>query len=101
MTFTDASGDDLDVSWATIYFTVRKRTDLHDEDDADVLIKKTIAIPASPATNTANLTLDVNDTDQEAWTHDREIVIKFSWSDIRISKDYGKFTIEKALTKVI
>ena len=43
MTFTDASGDDLDVSWATIYFTVRKRTDLHDDDDADVLIKKTIA----------------------------------------------------------
>lgn len=97
----DETWNDVDISWATIYFTVRKRKDLHDSDDTDVLIKKTINVPESPATSSIDLVLTADDTKKESWLHDWEFVIKFGTDDIRISKDYWEFEIKRALTREI
>lgn len=84
LTFKDVDGNVIDITDATVFFTVKKK--LTDSDD-DAVIKKEITDFADPTSGIAILTLTDTDT---------EISARSYYFDIQLKDNLGKITSTQA-----
>lgn len=94
LTFTDVDGDVVNLTGATVFFTVKKR--ITDIDD-DAVIAKEITVFDFPLTGVAILTLDETDTDISPGQYYYDIQLKTSNAKIT-SSNYGKFYVAQDIT---
>lgn len=63
LNFTNSSGQAIDITDYTIFFTVKKKNSYTDDpDDTDAIIKKDISIHTAPVTGQSQLVLQPSDT---------------------------------------
>lgn len=96
--FNDADGVALNITGATVFFTVRSDHTMNDDDDNNALISKTIISHTTPASGITTLALTANDTDITPWSYVREIQIKFSNGQINSTSTW-EFVVEQDVTK--
>ncbi len=94
LTFTDSDGNAIDLTGATIFFTVKKnKTD----DDVDAVISKQIDSFDNPITGVAQLDLTNSDTNILVGSYWFDIQLKDSNSKIS-SSAAGRFIVAQDVT---
>lgn len=94
----DDNGDAVDITWATVYFTVREKQHPIATTDDDAIITKDITEHTDPANGETELELTSSDTDIDPGDYYREIQVKFASWDI-ISTTTSKLIVVQDLTK--
>jgi len=92
------TGDPINITWATVFFTVKPKNILNEVDDANAIISKTITSHTDPTEWTTNLTLTTSDTDHPIGDYYFDIQIKRSNGDIK-SIEKQNFSILQDVTK--
>lgn len=84
VTFTDENGDPVDITWYTVFFTVKTfeniKSDITTDDGA--VIKKDITSHTSPTTWQTQVVLDNDDTDIENREYYWDLQLKSPWNII-------------------
>ncbi len=62
ITFKDADGNAIDITGATVFFTVKLTENLYDDNDNNAVIKKDITTHADPTNGQTTLGLSATDT---------------------------------------
>lgn len=94
LTFTDVDDAAINLTGATVFFTVkRKVTDV----DADALIEKSITVFSAPLTGVALLTLSAAETNIAAGQYFFDIQLKTAAGKIA-SSSAGKFFVNQDIT---
>lgn len=92
--FTDENGDAVDITGATVYFTVKKKSYY---TDAQAEIQKTVTTFDDPTSGIAYIELSPTDTDIEAGLYMFDIQIKES--DGTITSTYtGRIHVRRDIT---
>lgn len=81
--FSDNLGAPVDITGATVYFTVRTESTIWDADDTTAIIQKDVTLHSDAINWKTTIPLTSTDTDQTPWDYLWEIQIKFSSGDIR------------------
>lgn len=92
ITFTDETGTAIDLTGKTVYFTVKKDSDLSKSDDTSAIIKKTITAHSDPILGKTVVTLSNTDTNQ---------AIGFYWWDLQILSSGKKASSLKGQLEII
>ena len=74
--FTDENDAPVNLTWSTVYFTVKRERDLKKPDDSDALIKKTITEFDNPTAWICEIELDNQETDLAPWDYYYDLQIK-------------------------
>lgn len=96
--FTDNIGEPIDITWCTVYFTIREEGSVWDNDDTNALIQKDVTSHTDAVNGKTSVFLSSTDTDQDIWSYLWEVQIKFPNNDIR-STDTATVNIVQDLTK--
>lgn len=75
VTFTDEDGDAIDITGATVFFTVKPD---YSADDTDALIAKEITSHTGPSLGQTTITLDDTDTALDGGVYIWDLQIKYS-----------------------
>lgn len=94
ITFTDVDGEPIDLTGATVFFTVKKRLS---DVDADAVIEKEITVFDAPETGVAELALDTDDTNIVATSYFYDIQLKDTNGKI-VSSGRDKFIVNQDVT---
>ena len=87
----------LDITWATVYFTVKKTWSDWD-DDSDALIQKDQTIHTDALDWKTTISLSHTDTNVPSWLYEYDFQVKDSYGYI-MSTISDKVTIEKDITR--
>ena len=96
--FKDESSDPVDLTGATVWFTVKERQYLNIDNDDDVIIQKIITTHTSPLTWETLIELDNADTNTTVWDYYYDLQIKFPNDDI-FSVAKWVFSVVEDVTK--
>ena len=89
----------VDITWSTVYFTVKKESDKL-ETDVDAIMKKIITSHTDPTNGKTLLILSANDTNIDPGDYIHDCVIKSSTGSI-LKTNTCVFTVEKPVTEVV
>ena len=90
----DRDGENIDITGATIYFTVK---DSCEDLDSESLIKKVVTNHIDAVGGKSQISLTSSNTDIEEGVYGADIVIRFA--NGQISRSVGKITIECDYTR--
>jgi len=96
-TFTDEAWLPINLTWATVYFTVKKEDD-YTNDDVNAVIAKVITSHTTPLSWITTITLSHTDTNIAEWEYYYDIQLKDTSN--KISSIYkAKFIVARDITK--
>ena len=95
LTFTDSSGDVIDITGWTVYFTVRATN----TDQGSALIEKSVSVHSDPTNGQTSITLTLTDTDQTAGTYYYDFRYKTDANTVKTIQ-YGRYDIYQNITLV-
>lgn len=96
--FKDENWDPVDLTGATVWFTVKKGQYLNIDNDDNVLIQKVITSHTSPLTWETLIELSNSETNKETWDYYYDLQIKFPNDNI-FSVAKWVFSIVQDVTK--
>lgn len=74
---TDANGDPIDLTGATVYFTAKTAESDVSLDDSTAAIKKDVTVHTDPAQGETKITLDADDTTINPGNYYYDITVKY------------------------
>lgn len=96
--FTDANWDPINLTWSTVYLTVKKDKDKFDDTDGDAIIELDITSHTDPTAWETELILTKDKTDVSEWCYWYNLAIKDS-TNKRLASSIWVFKIYLNITK--
>ena len=88
-TFKDADWNAVNITWYTVFFTVKKKKDLNivDATDTNAIITKDIITHTDPVNWKTTIALSSSDTKKDVWVYVADIQLKdWSWNISSVNK---------------
>lgn len=89
---------DIDITWTTIFFTVKQEYWIDADDDTDAVISKNITVHSDPTHWITILELTSADTDVSLWNYTYDFQLKTVWQQIHSTLRWD-FVVVQDVTK--
>ena len=90
-TFEDENFDPINITWYTVFFTVKKKSDVDDDDatDSNAKIKKTVTTHTDPINGITVIALSNTDTKIDVWEYIADLQLKDPGWKISSTQSYS------------